>query len=82
MPMLDDDECRQVFSRNEGPNGLNAVLAEYVHVTGYRETNPAAIYHHVLSHYGPPCQHCGKPLRTPQARFCGSCMTPVTDQRT
>lgn len=77
--MLDDDECRQVFSRNEGPNGLNAVLAEYEHLTGYRETNPAAIYHHVLSQYGPPCRYCGKPLRTPRANFCGSCMTPVAD---
>ena len=79
--MLDDDECSQVFSRNEGPNGLNAMLAEYEHLTGYRETNPAAIYHHVLSQYGPPCRYCGKPLRTLQANFCGSCMTPVADQK-
>jgi len=76
--MLDEEESRQVFSKNSGTDGFRLMLNEYERVTGYHETNPNAIYHHVLSLYGPPCSHCGKPLRTPQARFCGSCMKPVS----
>lgn len=53
-------------------------LAQYEHLTGFKETNPNALHHHRLSIYGPPCTHCGKPLRTPQARFCAMCSTPRT----
>ena len=32
---------------------------------------------HVLKHrlasYGPPCAHCGRPLRTPIAKVCAAC---------
>lgn len=47
--------------------------AAYERLTGYRETNPNAIYHHRLSIYGPPCGRCGRPLRTPEASFCACC---------
>jgi hypothetical protein len=76
--MLDEEESRRVFSKSSGSDGFLQMLDEYERVTGYRETNPSAIYHHVLSLYGPPCRHCGKPLRTPRARFCGSCMKSVS----
>ena len=86
--MLDDDEYRQVISLRpigKGGESLRAMftpmLAEYERITGLGETNPNAVFHHRLSEYGPPCRHCEKPLRTPQARpalvaggahFCGA----------
>ncbi len=52
-----------------------AALVAYKRITGFKETNPNALFHHRLSMYGPPCRACGKPLRTPQARFCAMCST-------
>lgn len=48
-------------------------LAHYRELTGFDETNPNALWHHRLSLYGPPCGHCGKPLRTPRAKLCAAC---------
>ncbi|MCC4589940.1 hypothetical protein LL974_02195 [Xanthomonas campestris pv. cannae] len=45
----------------------------YHALTGRTETNPAVIWHHRLSIYGPPCHVCGKPLRTPRAKLCAAC---------
>lgn len=52
---------------------LEPVCAEYTRLTGFPETNANAVFHHRLSLYGPPCAACGKPLRTPQARYCAAC---------
>jgi hypothetical protein len=80
VPMLDDDEYRQVISlRGKGSQESFALmLAEYERITGFRETNPNATFHHRVSDYGPPCRYCGKPLRTPQAKVCGHCMKPAS----
>jgi len=45
----------------------------YEEITGFRETNPKAIWHHRISHHGPDCTSCGRPLRTPDARHCAEC---------
>ena len=48
-------------------------LERYFQITGFRETNPNALWHHRLSDLGPPCRACGKPLRTPRAKLCAEC---------
>src|SRR5579864_4312383 len=84
MPMLEDDEYNRVTSfRPSVERGQSlqqrfaGMLAEYERITGFRETNPNAVFHRRLSNYGPPCRFCAKPLRTPKARLCGHCMRPV-----
>ena len=49
------------------------VCKEYERMTGFSETNANAVMHHRISIYGPPCNNCGKPLRTPRASFCAAC---------
>lgn len=45
----------------------------YERLTGRRETSLDTIRHHRAALYGPPCVHCGKPLRTPRASLCAAC---------
>ena len=49
---------------------FSPVLDAYERMTEMRETNPFAVMHHEISCYGPPCIHCGKPLRTSKAKWC------------
>lgn len=50
-----------------------AALDCYFNLTGYRETNPDRLWRYKRSDYGPPCDHCGKPLRKPKAKRCVEC---------
>ena len=50
-------------------------LREYHEITGHQETHPDVLWHHRLSLIGPICEACGKPLRTPHAKFCAECGT-------
>lgn len=50
-----------------------AILNAYNGITGFNESNINAVFHHRISLYGPPCGNCGKPLRTPLAKFCAAC---------
>lgn len=59
--------------------GQEALVA-YTDITGFAESNANALFHHRLSIYGPPCHACGKPLRTPQARYCAMCSADAVPQ--
>lgn len=55
-----------------------AALDRYFEISGLRETNANALWHHRLANFGPPCRACGKPLRTPRAKLCAACGTIQT----
>ena len=71
--MLDEDEWSRIgplLSGATNPSMRAAALDLYEEMTGLRETNINAIWHHRIALYGQPCDQCGKPLRTPRANFC------------
>jgi hypothetical protein len=74
--MLDEKEWTTL--RPASPQAKLAILDRYFELTGFRETNINAVWHHRLSLYGPPCEACGKPLRTPKASFCAACGAPAS----
>jgi len=88
--MLDESEFEQMlielmFGHDAMERGqpeaeaYRSALDIYEEFTGLRETNIRALYHHRIAMYGPPCERCGKPLRTPAARFCAACWHPVRE---
>ena len=68
---------KRVFGIKDFKAEFAGVLDEYQAITGVKYDSPNPIWHHRLAIYGPPCRQCGKPLRTPKAKHCGACMTPV-----
>jgi hypothetical protein len=78
VPMLTDAERDGAWKilKDKGISSLERnerFLAEYERLTGFKETNINAVFHHVASQYGPECEACGKPLRTSKASFCAAC---------
>jgi hypothetical protein len=85
MPMLNEHEfaiAAKYYSegmRNHSVSISNReerfkkLLDYYNELTQFDETEPNAIMHHRLSLYGPACENCGKPYRTPIAKFCAAC---------
>jgi hypothetical protein len=80
-PLLQMDIQRIKAHRTESGLGLSETLStsrhqpcdRYFEITGFRESNPNAIWHHVLSAYGPECPECGHLFRTSRASFCANC---------
>lgn len=60
---------------------LRGAFHRYFELTGYRETQAYRLWHHRLVLFGPPCVACGKPLRTPAAKFCAECGHPADKER-
>jgi hypothetical protein len=82
--MLDEEEfaiaaelygegIRSLKNFSDIASRFKPLLDYYNSVTGENETEPNAIMHHSIEQYGPPCEKCGKPYRTPQASFCAAC---------
>jgi hypothetical protein len=49
------------------------VAEQYYKMTGISDVSPREILRHRLSLIGPPCENCGKELRSPRARKCVEC---------
>ena len=78
IPMLDDVEWERVWhahrvAMDHHRDGRPVALAEYERLTGFKETNINALFHHRISCHGTPCPRCGKVLRTPVAFKCFEC---------
>ena len=80
--MLDEDEYKiahELYGKGFGISSRNIEdrfkeLLDYYHqLTGIVETVLNALMHHRIALYGPPCENCGKPYRTPKATFCAAC---------
>lgn len=83
IPMLNEAEWERVWAAHEDAahdhgDGRPAALAEYERLTGFKETNFNAIFHHRVSRHGPPCARCGKVLRTKLASKCFECGLPTS----
>ena len=72
-------EKRKITNRQWLENGLKSYKSQQYFIEMYRiltrsdETNPNAIWHHIIDEHGPDCPDCGKPLRTNRARYYVAC---------
>ncbi|MET3538623.1 hypothetical protein [Chryseobacterium limigenitum] len=86
VPMLDKEESEiasklyaegfQEFKRSKKvplKENFTKLLDYYNELTGFGETEPNAILHHIIDLYGPDCENCGKPYRTNEVTFCPKC---------
>lgn len=74
VPMLSEEEWADVGSLLY--HAPEKALSTYNEMTDFGETNPNALAHHRAALFGPPCEDCDRPLRSPKAKFCASCGTP------
>jgi hypothetical protein len=61
------------IEKSDEANLYREVVARYREITGVSDVLPREILRHRLSLVGPPCENCGKELRTPEARKCVEC---------
>ena len=79
VPMLDEEEfkkAKELYSlgfKNVKSGRFKPLLDYYNDLTSFGETEPNAIMHQQIAQYGPVCENCGKPYRTPLASFCAAC---------
>jgi len=79
--MLDDREfekAKELYSlgfKTSKSGKFQPLINYYYDLTGFKVEDDEynAIMHHQISQYGPPCENCGKPYRTPLASFCAAC---------
>ena len=75
---LDVQDTKQMRGEGLPDEEIKATLKSracerYEAITGMREQNVFTLWHHRRSLYGPDCPSCGRPFRTPDARFCAEC---------
>ena len=86
------DECRQAVKDYRRDHGttlwetpvvdiFQPVREEYERLTGWQDMYHGAIIRHRLASFGPPCEQCGRPLRTAKAVFCAECGLVREDER-
>ena len=82
IPMLDKQEfeiASDLYSKGfknikaDRKERFKELLDYYFDLTGFKETEPNAIMHHSIDQFGPDCENCGKPYRTPKAKICMAC---------
>jgi hypothetical protein len=83
VPMLDEKEyaiAKELYSRGMCNVKAKArierfkfLLDYYNGLSEFGETEPNAILHHRIAQFGPACENCGKPYRTPKATLCAAC---------
>lgn len=61
------------LSANTKEERSKELVEYYFNLTGEMDTNPNSIIHHRIALYGPTCENCGRPYRTPKASFCAAC---------